>query len=159
MTGQLCRCGHNKLSHEVENAPACCHDGCGCNTFRLLTPGQSPAPVVGTDYHALLRAAKDTGAPKCVGLAERIEAQLEQLRERIDHEHARAAARAEVRRLEQELAAARKQANGGRRYPPRQANQRRGDYPCPDCPEVKTTPQGLGVHRARKHGYRREDVA
>lgn len=153
MTGQLCRCGHNKLSHEVENAPACCHDGCGCNTFRLLTPGQSPAPVVGTDYHALLRAAKDTGAPKCVGLAERIEAQLEQLRERLKAEHAREAARAEVRRLEAQLAEARSKAGGvGRRAPRRSVS---GIYECSDCPESFTTPQGRGAHRSRAHGYRR----
>jgi len=115
--GELCTCSHNRLSHEVEEAPACAH--CGCPGFQQIAPGQHPAPVPTQDYAALLREAKDTGAPKCVGLAERIEAQMEQLRERIAHEHQRAAARVEVMRLERELAAARRRMNG-RRYPPRQ---------------------------------------
>lgn len=34
-----------------------------------------------------------------------------------------------------------------------------GKYDCPDCDRVFDTPQGLGAHRARIHGYRRDDQA
>lgn len=152
-TGGLCTCGHNQLSHEVEAAPACCHETCGCNAFDPLPPGKAivPVPVAG-DIRALIAEAKDTGAKRIVGLAERIEAQLDQLRTEIHAEQIRAKAKAEVAELEKRLAAARRAA---RQRPFKERASQHGTFQCPDCPKTCTTPQGLGSHRSRAHGYRR----
>jgi hypothetical protein len=118
MTPAVCGCGHSKLSHEVEARPGCCH--CACPGYEAIAPGQAPRPVE-VDYAALLREAKDSGAPKCIGLAQRIEAMFEQLRVRIDAEASkeerrralavqRAAARARVKDLEEQLRDARREA-------------------------------------------------
>lgn len=118
MTPPICSCGHTKLSHEVEHAPACCH--CGCPGYAPLAAGQTPQPVA-VDYAGLLREAKETGAPKCISFALRIEALFEQLRGRIAAEAAkeeqrrrlaeqRIAARARVKDLEEQLRAARRDA-------------------------------------------------
>lgn len=167
MTG-LCGCSHNQLSHQVEKAPGCVH--CGCEGFQTIRSGQRPQPVeAGRDWNALLAEARDIGAPKCASLADRIEAQLEQLRERIAAEHAREAerrrlaaeqqaARARVKQLEGELRDARRKARGvvhAARVAKVVKDEATGHFQCPDCPEWKATPQGLGAHRAKKHGYRR----
>jgi hypothetical protein len=31
------------------------------------------------------------------------------------------------------------------------------EYECPDCARSFTTPQGLGAHRSRVHGYRKQE--
>jgi uncharacterized C2H2 Zn-finger protein len=43
--------------------------------------------------------------------------------------------------------------------PPRRRRRRRtdddaGTLPCPECGKTFATPQGLGAHRSRSHGYR-----
>ncbi len=32
-------------------------------------------------------------------------------------------------------------------------------YPCPDCDRTFASPQGLGAHRSRSHGYRKNGKA
>lgn len=89
---------------------------------------------------------------KLAELADRIVATLREERESSERKALRAleiaAAQAEVKRLEAELAAARAKAvkagaSGGARL---------GPTPCPECGAELTSPQALGAHRRHKHG-------
>lgn len=37
---------------------------------------------------------------------------------------------------------------------PKYEQDAEGNYLCPECGDAKPTPQGIGAHRARAHGYR-----
>jgi hypothetical protein len=169
VTAGPCRCGHNRLSHEVEDAPACVHEGCGCQDFRAAIAGV-PTSTVGPTAEQLIAAGKRSESKRIVALSDRIAEQLSDLgarlrqerqdsEERRKHAEAQQKARAEIERLERELAAARALVKG--RTPPSTVSSRAhpptyGEYPCPDeqCPKVATTAQGLSAHRRSAHGYR-----
>lgn len=126
-------------------------------------PPTSPAPAAAlpdSSFERLIAAGKRSPRKGTVAIAERVERQAVELRERLIAERQAAedkrrreaeaqAARAEVERLRLELAAARGSLpRGGARSVP-------GGVDCPECGRNFAGPQAAGSHRARSHGYRK----
>lgn len=110
----------------------------------------------------LIAAAKRSKMKRTVGLAEKIETLAADLRARLAEERkaseeerrreaAAEATRAEIAELERKLAAAR--AKLPARIKHRGEELSAAPTACPDC-EFTGSPVAVGVHRARKHGYR-----
>lgn len=76
----------------------------------------------------------------------------ERLRDTFEAEDRKAQLYAEKQRLEAQLRRVKAQISGGRTTAGTTLPQ--GEHPCPDCDKILTTPQGLGAHRSRAHGYR-----
>lgn len=139
-------------------------------------PEPEPEPAVRgekykpRDLEQLLREGKTSPFKRTVQLAEKIAVQLVDLRGRLSDEREHAAelraqqeaeaeARKEIAELERKLAEAKAKLRG--KHPAAAPTstpaspQPKGEYVCPECGDVKDTPQGRGAHRAKKHGYRR----
>lgn len=76
----------------------------------------------------------------------------ERLRDTFETEDRKAQLYAEKQRLEAQLRRVKAQISGDRTTVGTTLPQ--GEHPCPDCDKILTTPQGLGAHRSRAHGYR-----
>lgn len=116
----------------------------------------APAEPVGS-VDELLAKAKESDLKPIVRLAERIEALADDLRERVADEAASDAVKAHIAKLTKQLADAKaklRKVGAGKTKPAATP----GKHACPDCPETFGTPQGLGAHRAGKHGYRKADA-
>jgi hypothetical protein len=138
-----CRCGHTKLNHDPL-APQCSASGCTCLSYRPSVAEPAAAPTTPPGLRAvpstrtaapsaplieqLISAGKRSTTQRTVKLAEKIDAELADLRTRVNDEREaveakraadaeREAARVEVARLEEQLAAAKAKLRG--RTPPR----------------------------------------
>lgn len=123
---------------------------------------QQPASV-----EDVVREGKASSSQRTVKLAEKVAALVDELTGRLAseredaaaakaREEATASARAEIAQLEAKLAEAKALLRGTpKAKPANQGFEVHVPYTCPDCPKVLTTPQGLGAHRAKAHGYRR----
>jgi hypothetical protein len=166
-----CRCGHNKLSHEVESAPACVHEDCGCVQYVARTTPERFVPTAvaaapsAASAEQLIAAGKRSDAKRTVTLAEKIEEQLRDLRHRIVAERQLAeerakreaeitAAKQRVAELERQLAAARAVLKGNAPPKPPAAGLP-GDLICPECGRPSASQRGHAIHRAHAHGVRK----
>lgn len=181
----LCHCGHDKAAHTNPKAmPACVM--CDCPGYRPVTApdplDEKNAPAV-SKIGLLLQAGKNSEYKRTVALATKIEGLLVTLsasveaeteaREEREAELARTReARQRVARLEAELREAREALGSNTKRKPRTvmagpvatpsrtateyARTPDGGYICPECGDTKGSPQGIGAHRARKHGYRKD---
>lgn len=125
-------------------------------------PSGADAPDRADEFRVLINAEKQAKSKRIQKLTDRVLDQLSLLaglvrdeqakdRERAAAEEDRRRARAEVARLEQQLADAKAKLRPGRTT----TTHATGDYPCAECGETFATPQGRGAHRAKRHGYRR----
>lgn len=145
MTAEHCdTCGHLKARHEVHGfAPQCVADGCTCLRYRTMAAPKDAAPVaVVGDVNTVIRSGKQSGNKRIATLAGKIEADLQRLVQALSDDQAAEATRRKIAALERELAAAKATLKGG------------PTMPCPDCDKQFGSPQGLGAHRSRAHGYR-----
>lgn len=112
----------------------------------------------------ILAAGKRSQHKRTVALTEKIAEQIHDLRGRLQDEReaaeekqkreaAQEAARAQIAALEEQLRAAREQLRGTP-TPNTSGGSRQGDKK--DCPDCGLAFANLGVHRHKKHGYRRE---
>ena len=122
-----------------------------------IRQGTPPAPTIEELVRACRRSehkrTQNLG-PKLTDLVEKITAalrsELETAEAKAKREQERAAALAEIKRLEKALADARAKAVAAG-HP---GGTRGGPKTCPECGEVKDNPQALGAHRRHKHGIR-----
>jgi hypothetical protein len=135
-------------------------------------PHGDPGEVLGTPgvLEQLIERGQVSSVKRTRQLAERVLADVVQLRRVLEEEAVADEARAEIERLEAQLAAARARlrtavprAAGGaaRANTGGTGGVTYGTYPCPHegCDVVKTSAQGLGGHRFRAHGYRKADAS
>lgn len=148
-----------------------------------VTPAQPATPITRPDeIRVLLNTAKDHPSKRIQSAADRIFDSLDRLRSLIAEDEEKnaakrraaaekAAARAEVERLEAQLAAAKaklrgKPAGANATTAPTAAEAKkstapRGEYPCRNdgCDKVIDTPQGRGLHERQHCEHRPEAVA
>lgn len=144
-----CRCGHPKLSHELDLAPQCIAEGCTCLSYRpqtapdrLNTLTVAAEPVRTAD--ALIAEGRKAYSKRTVNLAQKIAGLLRDLSAQLDAERETAAARREIETLERKLAEAKARLRGDAAKPVGAM------VDCPDCSKsVKAA--GLGIHRAKAH--------
>ena len=169
-TTPACACGHSKADHEVL-APQCAARACTCLRYRPHHVTVSPpakladqvqpvaAPDVAPGIDALLDRGRASELKPINKLTERIAALVDDLRERLAAEDAADSLKAEIAKLEARLADRKgKLRDVGRGHKPASkpaATREPGVHACPDCTDTFATPQGVGAHRSRKHGYRR----
>lgn len=135
---------------------------------RPLAPAPASPAAEAPSFEQLVAAGRRSSLRRTVTLAEKIAAELEDLRGRLDQERRaaeekrqrdaeRAAALAEIAKLEKQLAAAKERLKSRRHELGLGGGERAGvgGHSCPDCPEVFETAQRLGVHRRWKHNYRK----
>lgn len=114
-----------------------------------------PSALAALDIHFLLREAK-TRTPRIRARAQKIEQLLAELNDQVQEDSQAATARAEISQLEQRLALAKAKLRKPKKVSTRPAKANEpGSHECPECAEQFTSAQGLGAHRARKHGYRK----
>ena len=171
MTMLICGCGHPETAHA--GAPLGCKSCAGCGRFRprpasivpnvVTAPAPAPAASPTPQAEALIKAGKRSQSKRTAALALKVEHQLAELLELVRDERraaeakeaeekAAAEARAEIARLEQELAAARaKLPTAAPRAPRRGAGRTLPrDKKCPDCGREGLA--NLGVHQRTAHG-------
>lgn len=178
-------CQHAKHRHETPGFDGECIAAlCKCTRFVAKDTAPAPAaplqaapapaapstpvPVVGPSTDQLIAAGKRSASKRTVTLAERIEAQLLELRTRLHddrrtaeeaqrREQERTAAAAEVAKLKAALAAAKAKLHG--RTPPRTKSTTPaapglgGPHPCPvtGCDRSFVSTQAAAMHRRRAH--------
>lgn len=138
-----CKCGHLKARHEAAGlAPQCIVDGCSCLNYRpdvsdrpeRPVPFATPARPVDQPARPSLIAAGRASSNKSIrALADKVDEQMRTLAQRLREDESNAAARAEVQRLERELAAAKARLKGESKTPPSSAPKppkAAGTYPC-----------------------------
>jgi hypothetical protein len=164
--------GCNCLSYRPATAPEKSKPPAATvSPIRPVPSAPSEEPEVNDEQPAaiddLVHDGKRSSSQRTVKLAEKVAALVDELTGRLagereeaaaakEREAATAAARAEIAELEAKLAEAKALLRGTPKAKPTPTAKQTGEYPCPDCPKVLTTPQGLGAHRAKAHGYRRE---
>lgn len=183
MTVDTCRCSHSRQAHEIAGlAPQCTQPKCECLRYRgpvAVPPTGIPAqpatmasgspsrpltittattvPTPGPTAEQLIAAGKRSSLKRVAALAEKIEAELGALADRLREERQateakrkraeeQEAARREIRRLEKQLADAKNRL----KTTPTQAAPT-GEFRCSDCGKETATQRGLVVHRARLH--------
>lgn len=114
---------------------------------RAATTMQTDMPSQPMGIKPLLDHARAHDTAKIRNLAGRILDQITNLRELLDEDSEAAQARAEVKRLEEALAAAKAKLPGRRTSAPKV------DSPCtePGCGKTFDTAQGLSLHTRRAH--------
>lgn len=180
--GRCGTCGHGRQRHEISGfAPGCVVGGCSCEQFKqavtLASVVERPAvprqetppafPKVGPDVvieapaggvDELLQRGRDSELKPINRLVERIEALVDDLRERLAAEAAADGIKAAIAKLEKKLAAEKDRlrdiAHGKRAASARTASEP-GDHACPDCSKTFSSVQGVTMHRTRAHGYRK----
>lgn len=177
ITSRCTTCGHGPADHEALS-PQCSAARCTCLKYRPTAPPAAPAAVLqfaptptpgpgspaAPSIDDLIRACarseyKRTQAlgVKLAQTAEKARAALRTELEAAEAKAARsaavAAARAEVKRLEKALAEAKAKAVAAGAP----GGARGGPIPCPTCDREFASPQALGAHRSRLHGYRTSD--
>jgi hypothetical protein len=151
-----CRCGHDRASHFEDGfAPQCTAARCTC--LRYQPPTDKPATVRtstdnGTSIDQLIAAGRLSTNKRIAALAAELDRRANRLRVLLDEQRINADMHREIARLERELAAAKARLRGTPAHPQPPATS---EHACPDCIQTFATLQGLGAHRARKHGYRR----
>lgn len=172
-----CWCGHTRRWHDGNVAPQCGNSECDCPGYRPIT---APDPLAENATQVkfgaeLIMSGKESANKRTVTLALKVEALMLDLQARVDEEEevrlefertraARAAAKERIEALQRELAAEQDRLAGLTKKKPSVVGRRvmkpptNGSYICPTCDhEPFGTPQGLGSHRHRAHGYRKGD--
>lgn len=178
-----CKCGHPKLSHELDLAPQCIAENCTCLGYRpdvlpqpqpsrlAHTPPANVTPMRST-LDALIREGKASDRANTRKLAERVESLAGDLSSRLDADReaaeerrraqaAKEAVAREVAELEAKLAAAKAKLRGRPVLAAKGKPGPKADAPadgiCPDCGQGGL--RNVGVHRANKHGWRKDGAA
>lgn len=167
-----CRCGHDRNAHFQDGfAPQCTAPHCICLNYQPETEPVTLRPAndngTSTSIDQLVAAGRRSSTKRIATLANRIHGLAAQLHTALEVERGHAEIARQIARLERELAAAKaslktkttathkppsppppvKRDSLGRRVPAERATQI-----CPDCGQSFAN---LGVHRARRHGYRK----
>jgi hypothetical protein len=184
-----CRCGHSHEQHAALS-PQCSAARCECLRYQPAqhvvpavsapigvqlvhaAPAKPPTPTSsGPTIDQILAAGRRSQFKRTVALAEKIAAELRDLRGRLVEERAiaeadraqaeaRAKALAEIAELEKKLAAAKAKLKDTRHAAGLPGGERTaGAGACPDCGELFDTAQRLGVHRRWKHDYRKNTAS
>jgi hypothetical protein len=177
LTVRCTTCGHGPQDHQALS-PQCSAARCTCLKYRpplavAPRPAAPPAtrptatttsapPAIDDLVRACARSEykrTQTLGVKLADIAEKARTALRAEREAAEAKAARskevAAAQAEVKRLEMALAEAKKKAVAAGAP----GGARSGPHNCPECDQGFGSAQALGAHRARKHGYRRDQSA
>lgn len=149
-----CVCGHPKLSHELELAPQCVAEKCTCLSYRpksAVAPGGTASLTTiptRSGFEQMLAAARRSESKRVQALGEKIRGLFDDLAARIEAESASAEARAEVARLERQLAEAKAKLRGKTGVP---AAADPGEFQCAVCSKTVNSAQGLATHVTRVH--------
>lgn len=115
---------------------------------------KSPPLPDSADPAALLDRALTHPAARIRVKAARARDLLAEIAQALHAEAERDLARTRIAKLEKELAAEKALLRGASNPAVRPRRQPGGTLPCPDCDNLFTSPQGVILHRVKKHGYR-----